>query len=261
MAFLNITLTEGSNLRLINKGMGVRGIDSHPRLQTFRVLPQILSCGWKSWLRVVSFHRNRKQNLMPLGPLARGDDMAKKHRGHGEDAWRNAKKICRLNARQIEMARALGMNPRKLPRLRPAPHERWKLPVGDFIEECYRKRFGENPPGHHAHADSGPQQLPSAAQRHVPAREGISDAAGQVADLACYCVNLADDLETVLTKGTASAGMLPAIAEELRAIAEALENGRSISPFPEITLPSGPRRRASSRESDQDGTFDDDIPF
>src|SRR4029078_11777358 len=42
--------------------------------------------------------------------------------------WRNAKRICRLNARQIEMARALGMNPKKLPGLRPSPQQRWKLP-------------------------------------------------------------------------------------------------------------------------------------
>ena len=186
--------------------------------------------------------------------------MAKKHRGHGEDAWTKAKKICRLNARQIEMARALGMNPKKLPRLRPAPHERWKLAVGDFIEECYRKRFDEDPPGHHAHADSGPQQ-PSAAQRHVPAQEGISNAAGQVADLVCYLMNLRDDLETLLTNGSGAAGTLPTIAQELRVIAEALEKGRSISPFPEIALPSGLRRRTSSRESDQEGAFDDEIPF
>jgi hypothetical protein len=26
--------------------------------------------------------------------------------------------------------------------LLPGPHERWKLPVAEFIEECYRKRFG-----------------------------------------------------------------------------------------------------------------------
>ena len=45
------------------------------------------------------------------------------------------KKICRLNARQLEMARALGMNPKKLPGLRPSPQQRWKLPVGEFIEE------------------------------------------------------------------------------------------------------------------------------
>lgn len=39
-------------------------------------------------------------------------------------------------------ARRLGMNPKKLPGLRPSSQQRWKLPVGAFIEECYRKRFG-----------------------------------------------------------------------------------------------------------------------
>jgi hypothetical protein len=46
------------------------------------------------------------------------------------------------------MARALGMNPRKLPGLRPSSQERWKLPVGEFIEERYRKRFGGDPRDH-----------------------------------------------------------------------------------------------------------------
>ncbi|OFW21756.1 MAG: hypothetical protein A3H97_22900 [Acidobacteria bacterium RIFCSPLOWO2_02_FULL_65_29] len=56
--------------------------------------------------------------------------MAKKGRAHDEEAWRNAKKVCRLNARQVEMARVLVMNPKKLPGLRPNPRQRWKLPVG-----------------------------------------------------------------------------------------------------------------------------------
>jgi hypothetical protein len=70
--------------------------------------------------------------------------MTKTRRPHDEEAWRNAKKLCRLNARPVEMARALGMNPKKLPGLRPSPQQRWKLPVGEFIEECYWKRFGGN---------------------------------------------------------------------------------------------------------------------
>ena len=70
--------------------------------------------------------------------------MANTRRAHDEEAWTNAKKTCRLNARQTEMARALGMNPRKLPGLRPSPQQRWKLPVGEFIEECYRKRFSRS---------------------------------------------------------------------------------------------------------------------
>jgi hypothetical protein len=55
--------------------------------------------------------------------------MANKRRSHDVEAWTSAKKICRLTARQVEMARRLGMNPKKLPGLRPGPHERWKLPV------------------------------------------------------------------------------------------------------------------------------------
>jgi hypothetical protein len=64
-----------------------------------------------------------------------GVDLTKKRRAHHDEAWAHAKQICRLSARQVEMARALGMNPKKLPRLRPAPQEHWKRPVGAFIEE------------------------------------------------------------------------------------------------------------------------------
>jgi len=46
--------------------------------------------------------------------------MASKHRRYDQEVWRNAKRICKLNARQVEMARALGMNPKKLPSLRPS---------------------------------------------------------------------------------------------------------------------------------------------
>jgi hypothetical protein len=71
--------------------------------------------------------------------------VAKKRRAHDEEPWMNARKICRLTDRQVEMARALGMNPKKLPGLRPSPQQRWKLPVGEFIEELHRKRFGGAP--------------------------------------------------------------------------------------------------------------------
>jgi hypothetical protein len=67
--------------------------------------------------------------------------MAKK-RTHDQEAWTKAKTVCRLTARQVEMARALGMNPRKLPSLRPSPQQHWKLPVGESIEDRYWKRFG-----------------------------------------------------------------------------------------------------------------------
>src|ERR1700737_28175 len=94
--------------------------------------------------------------MEPGRPSSSGTDdgkvsMANKRRAQDEEAWRNAKKICRLNDRQVEMARALGMNPKKLPGLRPSPQQRWKLPVGEFIEERYRKRFGGDPLDRHPH--------------------------------------------------------------------------------------------------------------
>jgi hypothetical protein len=184
-----------------------------------------------------------------------GTDMPKKGRAHREDAWTNAKKICRLNARQVEMARLLSMNPNKLPSLRPTSQQRWKLPVGAFIEECYRKRFGTRP-------TTVPNSLgrsPSQPNPHAPERLG--DASWQLGDLVCYLINLADDLQKWLAHGMVDREILSAISGELREIAQALEQGAPISPVPEIPLPPLPTRRAVSRRGDPEADFDDEIPF
>jgi hypothetical protein len=57
-------------------------------------------------------------------------------------SWPEAKKLCRLNQHDIEMAKALGFHPDSLVRARPDPKQRWKLPVKDWIHELYWKRFG-----------------------------------------------------------------------------------------------------------------------
>lgn len=44
------------------------------------------------------------------------------------------------------MARALGMNPAKLGKLDNHRQEPWKLPLLQFIEELYFKRFGKTAP-------------------------------------------------------------------------------------------------------------------
>ena len=46
------------------------------------------------------------------------------------------------------MARELGMNPRKLGSLTDGGLEPWKLPLPEFIVECYRKSFGRSEPEH-----------------------------------------------------------------------------------------------------------------
>src|SRR6516165_6894952 len=95
-----------------------------------------------------------------------------------EEAWKNAKKICRFNARQVEMARALGMNPKKLPGLRPSPQQRWKLPVGEFIEDRYRKRFGDLLDPHvHVHDPDARRHVLPQPDAHAP--EGVRHAASQ----------------------------------------------------------------------------------
>jgi len=167
----------------------------------------------------------------------------------------DAKKICRLNARQVEMARRLGMNPNKLPGLRPTPQHRWKLPVGAFIEECYRKRIGSD-----AHAHNS-QVLEPGSRKHPHAPERLRDAGWQLGDLVCYLINLADDLQKWLPQGTVDREIVPQVSEELREIAQALDTGAPISPMPAIPLPPRPTRRALSRQDDLEPTFDDDIPF
>ena len=59
--------------------------------------------------------------------------------------WIDARKKYKLSHARIEMARKLGMNPKRFGKLDNNDQERWKLPLGDFIEKCYLKAFGELP--------------------------------------------------------------------------------------------------------------------
>ncbi len=64
-----------------------------------------------------------------------------KKREKVKDPWTTAKiKYC-LTERQIEMAKKLGLNPKKFGKLTPNKSEQWKEPLGSFIERCYNKRF------------------------------------------------------------------------------------------------------------------------
>ena len=56
--------------------------------------------------------------------------------------WPEAKKLCRLNQDDIEMAQRLGFGPDTLIRMRPGSTQRWKSPVKNWIRELYCRRFG-----------------------------------------------------------------------------------------------------------------------
>jgi len=60
--------------------------------------------------------------------------------------WIEVRKRFRLSDCQIQMARELGLNPEKFGSLGANPHEPWKAPLGQFIEEIYEKKFKRERP-------------------------------------------------------------------------------------------------------------------
>ena len=60
--------------------------------------------------------------------------------------WIEAKKKFRLSDRHIQMAKELGMNPKKFGSLANHKQEPWKLPLPEFIEDLYERRFGKSRP-------------------------------------------------------------------------------------------------------------------
>jgi len=60
--------------------------------------------------------------------------------------WIDARRKFHLSHAQIQMARELGMNPRKLGGLANHRQEPWKAPLPAFIELLYQKRFGKVQP-------------------------------------------------------------------------------------------------------------------
>jgi hypothetical protein len=61
--------------------------------------------------------------------------------------WIEARRRFHLSDAQVQMARELGMNPRNFGSLNNQRQEKWKLPLPQFIESLYFKRFGKSQPG------------------------------------------------------------------------------------------------------------------
>jgi SOS-response transcriptional repressor LexA len=57
--------------------------------------------------------------------------------------WIEARSRYRLSNAQIQMARQLGMNPKKFGGLANHTQEPWKEPLPQFIESLYQKKFGK----------------------------------------------------------------------------------------------------------------------
>ena len=60
--------------------------------------------------------------------------------------WVEARKKYHLTHAQIQMARELGLNPKKFGNLSNTKQQPWKLPLPEFIEEIYFKHFKKRVP-------------------------------------------------------------------------------------------------------------------
>ncbi|SRR6266508_4766759 len=60
--------------------------------------------------------------------------------------WIEVRKHYRLSDAQVQMARELGLNPRKFGKLANEQQEPWKKSLPEFIEEIYFKRFKKRQP-------------------------------------------------------------------------------------------------------------------
>jgi hypothetical protein len=73
--------------------------------------------------------------------------MAKKPRiPHKFHPWIDARKKFRLSHAHIQMARELGLNPKKFAGYASNKDQPWKRPLPEFIESLYEKRFGKRSP-------------------------------------------------------------------------------------------------------------------
>ena len=60
--------------------------------------------------------------------------------GKRQTDWAEAKRLCRLNQQDVEMAKELGFSPRALIENIPSRSQPWKAPVKHWIRELHEKK-------------------------------------------------------------------------------------------------------------------------
>ena len=90
---------------------------------------------------VVAPPRNTPKSFSPRS--ARGESVEMPKKGFIPNKlrpWIEARKKYPLSHAQIQMARELGLNPKKFGSLDNTKQQPWKLPLSEFIEEIYIER-------------------------------------------------------------------------------------------------------------------------
>ena len=60
--------------------------------------------------------------------------------------WIDARRRFKLSHAQLQMARELGLNPKKLSGMANHKQEPWKMPLHRYIEHLYKKHMGKEVP-------------------------------------------------------------------------------------------------------------------
>jgi len=88
-------------------------------------------------------------------------------------AWIDARQHHHLSDAQVQMARELGMNPQKLGKLDNHDQEPWKMPLREYIQHLYLKRFGRSrPDGVMSIEDRMGRRAKERSEGHGPASTG-----------------------------------------------------------------------------------------
>ncbi|MDF2989074.1 MAG: hypothetical protein K0R50_4584 [Eubacterium sp.] len=61
---------------------------------------------------------------------------------YSKELWLEAKRRCKLNDEEIQMAKEMGLNPKSLIKNIPNKNEQWKTPVKIWVRDMYEDRFG-----------------------------------------------------------------------------------------------------------------------
>jgi len=92
-------------------------------------------------LALESLTRNTAPDRPSVGATEKMKNLSSKYQ-----PWIDARKCFHLSHAHIQMARELGLNPKKLGGLANHRQEPWNAPLPEFIAELYRKRFGKDRP-------------------------------------------------------------------------------------------------------------------
>lgn len=84
--------------------------------------------------------------------------------------WIEARQRHRLNDAQVQMARELGLNPKKLGKIDNHEQESWKEPLPEYIETLYRKRFHKSIPDQVVSIEQRAAQIHAKKQQRKQAR-------------------------------------------------------------------------------------------